>query len=99
LLSFKDFIRESYKIKLERDKKSNQDVLHITNKKGGRTEVRGKPNYEGSGYDPKDRLHRLIDKIGKSVNVSELMNGQVVTINPNHPQADISNKILDKIAT
>lgn len=98
MLSFKRFIKESYKIRLERDKKSNQDILHVHNiKTDRRTEVRGKPNYEGSGYDPTDRLHQVIDKIGKSANMSELMNGETVTINPNHPQADKSNKLLNKI--
>ena len=99
MLSFKRFIKESFKLKLERDKKSNQDVLHVINEKGGRTEIRGKSNYEGSGYDPTDRLHQVIDKIGKSANISELMNGQVVSINPNHPQAKESNKLLNKTDT
>lgn len=98
MLSFKQFIRESYKLKFERDKKSKQDILHVMNTKtGGRTEVRGKSNYEGSGYDPSDKLHQLIDRVGKSANISELMNGQTVSINPKHPQAKASTEILNKV--
>jgi hypothetical protein len=96
--SFKQMFPESYILKFERDRKSNQDILHVHNTKtGGRTEVRGKPNYEGSGYDPSDKLHQLIDKVGKSANISELMNGQKVAVNPRHPSAHTANKELEKI--
>lgn len=95
--SLSGFIKNSYRLRLERDMISKQDILHVINKKGYRTEIRGKPNYEGSGYDHEDKLHQVIDRIGKSVNISELMNGQIVSINPNHPQAKESNKILNKI--
>ena len=98
MLSFKQFVKEDYNLKLERDKKANMDVLHVKNiKTGGRTEVRGKPGYETDGYDPKDRLHKVIDKVGKSANISELMNGSVVSINPKHPKAKLALRILRKI--
>lgn len=81
---------EGYKLQLERSK--DMDVLHIvdttTNK---RTEVRGKPGYE-TNYDPNDSLHILLDKVGKSANISELMNGEVVSINPKHPDANRAKK-------
>ena len=61
-------------------------VLNITDTKTGkRTEVRGKAGYETNGYDANDKLHQLLDKISKSANISELMNGEVVGINPKHP--------------
>lgn len=77
-------IVEGFKLQLERDK--DLDVLHITDTKTGRrTEVRGKPGYERGNYDANDPLHKLLDKIGKAANISELMNGEPVGINPHHP--------------
>jgi len=79
-------ITEGYKLQLERD--TDMMVLHIVDTATGkRTEVRGKPGYE-TNYDPNDSLHILLDKVGRSANISELMNGEVVTINPKHPDAD-----------
>ena len=77
---------------------SIQIRLHIKDTKtGNRSEVRGKPGYEIDGYDPKDKLHRVLDKIGKSANMSELMNGEKVTINPNHPKGKEAIKIAKEI--
>ena len=88
-------LAESYKLQLERDKEVL--VLHIKDTKTGkRTEVRGKPGYESGNYDPNDSLHILLDKVGKSANISELMNGEVVTINPKHPDADQAKAATDK---
>ena len=88
-------LEEGYKIKLERD--SNMYVLNITDtKNGNRTEVRGKSGYEAGGYDSKDKLHQLLDKIGRSANVSELINGSVVTINPKHPKSTSAKTALVK---
>lgn len=80
-------LTEGIKLRLERDK--NIDVLHImdTNDKQ-RIEVRGKKGYETGGYDAKDKLHQVLDRVGKAANISELMNGEVVGINPNHPQGN-----------
>ena len=87
-------LTEGYKIQLERD--PNMYVLHITDTKTGkRTEVRGKSDYETTGYDANDKLHQLLDKIGKSANISELINGEVVTINPKHPDATKANAAAD----
>jgi hypothetical protein len=85
---------EGYKIQLERA--DDMYILHIldteTNK---RTEVRGKSDYETTGYDANDKLHQLLDKIGKSANISELINGEVVTINPKHPDAEKAKVATD----
>jgi len=87
-------LAEGYKLQLERDRELL--VLNITDTKTGkRTEVRGKPGYE-TNYDPNDSLHILLDKVGKSANISELMNGEVVTINPKHPDADRAKAATDK---
>lgn len=78
-------LAEGIRLKLERDK--NMDVLHIQDtKEKHRVEVRGKKGYESGNYDPKDKLHQVLDRVGKAANISELMNGEVVSINPDHPQ-------------
>ena len=78
-------LTEGIKLRLERDK--HIDVLHIQDtKEKHRVEVRGKKGYESGNYDPKDKLHQVLDRVGKAANISELMNGEVVDINPNHPQ-------------
>ena len=88
-------LAEGYKLKLERDKEML--VLNITNTETGRrTEVRGKLGYESGNYDPDDNLHQLLDTIGKSANISELINGEVVTINPKHPDAEKAKSATDK---
>ena len=85
---------EGYKLQLERD--DNMYVLHITDTATGkRTEVRGKSGYESGNHDPNDKLHQLLDTVGKSANISELINGEVVTINPKHPDADRAKKATD----
>ena len=88
--SNKTFTVEGYKLKLERD--ADMMVLNITDTATGkRTEVRGKPGYETGGYDASDKLHQLLDKIGKSANISDLMNGETVGINPKHPKGASAN--------
>ena len=88
-------VDEGYKLQLERD--DAVLVLNITDTNTGkRTEVRGKPGYETSGYDPNDKLHMLLDKIGKTANISELMNGETVTINPKHPDAERAKSATDR---
>ena len=78
-------LTEGIKLRLERDK--HIDVLHIQDtKEKHRVEVRGKKGYESGNYDPQDKLHQVLDRVGKAANISELMNGEVVSINPNHPQ-------------
>ena len=88
-----EIINEGYNLRLERD--TDIMVLHITDTDTGRrTEVRGKSGYETDGYDPSDKLHQLLDKVGRTANVSDMMNGDVVTINPKHP-----NSVSAKAAT
>ena len=93
-------MNEAFELKLERDKRAKLLVLHVKDTKtGNRSEVRGKPGYEIDGYDPKDKLHKVLDKIGKSANMSELMNGEKVTINPNHPKGKEAIKVAKEITT
>lgn len=87
-------LTEGIMLKLERDKRANMLVLHIKDTETDRrSEVRGKLGYETNGYDANDPLHQLLDKIGKTANISELMNGELVSISPKHPQG------ADAIAT
>ncbi len=87
----------SYLLQLERDKRANMLILHILDKNTGkRTEVRGKMGYETNGYDPNDKLHQLLDKVGKSASVSDLMNGDVVSINPRHPDGTSAKAAADQ---
>ena len=86
---------EGYKLQLERD--TDMMVLHIVDTETGRrTEVRGKSGYETGNYDPNDKLHMLLDKIGKSADISQLMNGEPVGINPKHPQGASAKAATDK---
>ena len=88
-------LAEGYKLQLERDKQML--VLNIKNTTTGqRTEVRGKPGYESGNYDPNDKLHMLLDQLGKSVDISQLMNGEPVGINPKHPQGASAKAATDK---
>ena len=91
-------LTEGYQLKLERDEEI--DVLHIMDTKTKkRIEVRGKKGYETDGYDPQDKLHQVLDKVGRSANVSELMNGNVVSINPKHPQGADAEKTAKDVLT
>ena len=66
---------------------------------GRRSEVRGKLGYETDGYDPNDKLHQLLDKVGRSASVSDMMNGDVVHINPRHPQGPSAKKAASAITS
>ena len=91
----KESVQEGYKLQLERD--TDMMVLNIVDTATGkRTEVRGKPGYETGNYDPNDKLHMLLDKIGKSADISQLMNGEPVGINPKHPQGASAKAATDK---
>jgi|TARA_B110000908_G_scaffold147226_1_gene178757 hypothetical protein len=83
--SFKSYILEGVKLKLVRGK--DQDVLKMQDtKEKSWVELRGKSGFE-TKYDKRDPLHKAITALGKSANISDFMNGEVVGINPNHPDA------------
>ena len=87
-------VNEGYKLQLERD--ADMMVLNITDTATGkRTEVRGKSGYETGNYDANDKLHQLLDRIGKASNISELINGEVVGINPKHPDGNNAKTATD----
>lgn len=95
MIRFSQYISEGLKLQLIRGK--GQDTLKLQNKgEKSWVEVRGKPNFE-TKYDPKDPLHKAIAALRKSVNVSELVNGEPVGINPNHPDGKKALATIKKL--
>jgi len=89
-------ITEAYMLQLIRDR--NMDVLKIKDsRQKSWVEIRGKKGYEIDGYDKKDKLHRILDQIGKSANMSDLMNGKPVNINPKHPDGKKALGVVKRI--
>ncbi len=82
MLRFKQYVSEAYFVQYVRDKDIDVLKLRDTNQKGW-VEVRGKKNYEVT-YDKNDPMHKAIDGLGKAASISDLMNGDVVSINPHH---------------
>lgn len=72
----------------------DQDTLKLYNKGDTKwVELRGKPNFEVK-FDKKDQLHKVISALGKSANISDFVNGDVVSINPNHPDGKKALKVI-----
>ncbi len=95
MLNFRGFISEGVKLKLIRNK--NMDVMKMWNKGDSKwVELRGKSGFE-TKYDPKDPLHKAITALGKSANISDFMNGNEVSINPNHPDGKRALTIIKKL--
>ena len=95
MLGLKKYIAEGVKLKLIRGK--DQDVLKMW-EKGNKTwvELRGKTGFE-TRYDSKDPLHKAITALGKSANISDFMNGDEVSINPNHPDGKKALTTIKKL--
>ena len=85
MIRFKSYISEGIKLQLIRGKGEDTLKMWDTRQKSW-VELRGKPNFEVK-YDAKDPLHKAILDLGKSANISDFVNGDVVSINPNHPDA------------
>ncbi len=95
MLKFKSFISEGVKLKLIRNK--NMDVLKMWNKGDNKwVELRGKPGFE-TKYDPKEPLHKAITALGKSASISDFVNGDEVSINPNHPDGKKALATIKKL--
>lgn len=92
MLNFRSFISEGVKLKLIRGK--DMDVLKMWNKGDKKwVELRGKSGFE-TKYDPKDPLHKAITALGKSASISDFMNGDEVSINPNHADGKKALKMI-----
>lgn len=89
---FSTYISEGVKLQLIRDK--DQDTLKMWNKGDAKwVELRGKPDFEVK-FDKKDQLHKVISALGKSANISDFVNGDVVSVNPNHPDGKKALKVI-----
>ena len=87
----------SESVKLQFQRGEDFDTLHIKPKNKNRVELRGKPGYERGNHDPQDKLHQVLDRLGKAANFAELMNGEVVTINPKHPDGERAKNTVDDV--
>jgi hypothetical protein len=95
LLRFTQYLAEGIKLKLIRGK--DQDVLKMWDtKEKSWVELRGKPDFERK-YDAKDPLHKAIAALGKSANISDFVNGDEVSINPNHPDGKKALKTIKRL--
>jgi len=82
-------LSESVLVKLERDKRNNIYVLHmVDNQDKHRVELRGEKGYETGNYNKHDRLHQVLDGLGKAVDLGALFAGETVSINPHHPDGE-----------
>ena len=88
-------LAESVQLQFQRG--DDFDTLHIKPKNKNRVELRGKPGYESGGYDAQDKLHQVLDRLGKAANFAELMNGEVVSINPKHPDGERAKNTVDDV--
>ena len=91
----KESVQEGITLQFQRG--DDFDTLHIKPKGKNRVELRGKPGYESGGYDAQDKLHQVLDRLGKAANFAELMNGEIVTINPKHPDGERAKKTAQDI--
>lgn len=95
MIRFSRYISEGVKLQLIRGK--DQDTLKMWDtKEKSWVELRGKTGFE-SKYDSKDPLHKAITALGKSANISDFVNGEVVTINPNHPDSKKAIKTIERL--
>ena len=95
MLRFTQYLAEGVKLKLIRGR--NMDVLKMWNKGDSKwVELRGKPDFERK-YDGKDPLHKAIAALGKSANISDFVNGDEVSINPNHPDGKKALKTIKRL--
>jgi len=88
-------LAESVKLQFQRGE--DFDTLHIKPKNKNRVELRGKTGYESGNYDAQDKLHQVLDRLGKAANFAELMNGKVVSINPKHPDSERAKNTVDDV--
>lgn len=93
-------LTESVLVKLERDKRNNIYVLHmVDNEDKHRVELRGEKGYETGNYNKNDRLHQVLDGLGKAVDLGALFAGETVSINPHHPDGEQALNITKAVMT
>ena len=93
-------LAESVLVKLERDKRNDIYVLHMVDSKDKhRVELRGEKGYETGNYNQHDRLHQVLDGLGKAVDLGALFAGETVSINPHHPDGEQALGIATAVMT
>jgi hypothetical protein len=92
MIRFIQYISEGVKLQLIRGR--GQDILKMWNTGDSKwVEIRGKPNFEIK-FDKNDPLHKAISSLSKSANISDFVNGEIVNINPNHPDGKKALKTI-----
>jgi len=93
-------LAESVLVKLERDKRNDIYVLHmVDNKDKHRVELRGEKGYESGNYNQHDRLHQVLDGLGKAVDLGALFAGETVSVNPHHPDGEQALNVAKAVMT
>ena len=93
----KEFTVEAYMMDLNQD----EDMLVLRVKDTDQkhhVEVRGKKNYEIDGYDPKDKLHQVLDKLDPAT-VAKLYGGEEVFLNPKNSRTAPAIAMAKKLTT
>ena len=92
-----EFTVEAYMMDLNQD----EDMLVLRVKDTDQkhhVEVRGKKNYEIDGYDPKDKLHQVLDKLDPAT-VAKLYGGEEVFLNPKNSRTAPAIAMAKKLTT
>ena len=95
--SNQEFTVEAYMMDLNQD----EDMLVLRVKdtdQKSHVEVRGKKNYEIDGYDPKDKLHQVLDKLDPAT-VAKLYGGEEVFLNPKNSRTAPAIAMAKKLTT
>lgn len=93
-------LAESVLVKLERDKRNDIYVLHMVDSKDKhRVELRGEKGYETGNYNKHDRLHQVLDGLGKAVDLGALFAGETVSVNPKHPDGEQALNVAKAVMT
>ena len=93
-------LAESVLVKLERDKRNDIYVLHMVDSKDKhRVELRGEKGYETGNYNKHDRLHQVLDGLGKAVDLGALFAGETVSVNPHHPDGEQALNVAKAVMT
>lgn len=93
-------LAESVLVKLERDKRNDIYVLHMVDSKDKhRVELRGEKGYETGNYNEHDRLHQVLDGLGKAVDLGALFAGETVSVNPKHPDGEQALNVAKAVMT
>ena len=92
-----EFTVEAYMMDLNQDEDMLVLKIKDTDQKS-HVEVRGKKNYEIDGYDPKDKLHQVLDQLDPAT-VAKLYGGEEVFLNPKNSRTAPAIAMAKKLTT